>query len=236
MPEDLTTFLDEQLPQIDEEVRRIKSSLQQTSLLLRRAFEPVPEAIEAYKNTHFGWHYSWFTKPEDLPRRPDKASISTQAMCCASVRKLLEVNGRRDFLTHESVRELEGHAKAIAEFLPKYFEWFPSANKDQLGKAELWTSSTYGSDDVFTASWLVQVIPSTVSSFSKLIEFLKDPQKTGESKISVDVNRTLFRRAENEAGPHPLPLLKLVRALKRVKDCVDASQLREFLSRAANWF
>src|SRR5207253_1884607 len=89
-------------------------------------------------------------------------SLSTQAMCCVAICRLLKADDEYSFLhaDDEDLRtDLDSHFKRTVE-----------AVLDRLKEDPHLSSSTYGPDDVFTASWLLLLYDKaskTRSVFSK---------------------------------------------------------------------
>jgi hypothetical protein len=83
----------------------------------------------------------------------------------------------------------------------------------KCNKKPLWKSSTFGEEDIFTASWLHQLFRDNTNIDTcykdRFIEVLRAPLE--KDKFT---EKPLFTpEGGNEAGPHPLPLVRLLDAL-----------------------
>ncbi len=176
------------------------------------------------------WPYSCVIEHDQLkPVVSPRVSISTQAMICASCDYILACDashrlfGSKDRAALIRIR-LSVEQEVLAELATKGPE------------DPLWESGTYGNEDVFTASWLLQMYQGknryndvaagawNSSLMRRLVSILENAVK-GTDSNGIDYEKSLFNREENEAGGHSLPLLKLILALKVIKEDTGLRQL-----------
>jgi AAA+ superfamily predicted ATPase len=112
--------------------------------------------------------------------------------------------------------------------------------------------SIYGKSDVFTAAWLLTMYDRAVdqaawpSTFKKTVVSIITNALSDSKTKQPDVDRSLFPVGrDNEAGAHPLPLLKAIRSLKIIKTHAELNQHwslgsypspDEVMSAAGRWF
>jgi len=204
---------------LDGEYEQIRARLDQLSDLVRRVAALFAIARSPDRSD---WPYSWEPKkPPYFPQDKEgkrQYSFSTQAMCCSAVEQLMLSSRQRISLGAPQFSQLEKVQSETVTFL------LNSLNERAKKNEPLWDSFTYGGEDVFTAAWLFQLHdefqksgrPSDWSPdlLKKLVKILKDVLVEHDDHIHLDVS--LFKKKQNEAGAHPLPLLRATRALQLV--------------------
>lgn len=238
---DLSKYLSTEFEKTQERIAQVNGLLREVGRMFRESREPA----------RADWPYSWDpTDPDDErhfpPNKEGKQdiSLSTQAMCCVAICSLLEADDDYSFLNtkKEDLRsDLEGFLKSTV-----------AAVLERL-KTPTWYSSTYGKDDVFTASWLLLLSDKLrrvqnenlewPAGFKERVVEIIAHAITDEDSHRPQVERTVFLRQTNEAGPHALPLLKIVKSLSitRVEDLSSGwpspgPSREELLTAAGKWF
>jgi len=140
---DLSQYLSTEFEKTQERIAQVNGLLREVARMFR----------ESRQAKRADWPYSW--DPTDLTDErhfpPDKAgkqeiSLSTQAMCCVAICSLFEADDDYSLLSTKK----EDLRLELEEFLKSTV----AAVLERL-KTPTWQSSTYGQDDVFTASWLL---------------------------------------------------------------------------------
>jgi hypothetical protein len=146
-------------------------------------------------------------------------SISTQAMICASLDHVLILDRDHNFLGKDTARQLrevqiEVETAVLAEL------------KSRVGQSPMLASTTYGHDDVFTASWLLEMYSRQADweakeehweiAIKERLVLIISSAILNDKKV-IDYERRLFEKDANEAGAHSLPLLKVLSALQVIK-------------------
>jgi hypothetical protein len=239
---DLAQYLNQDFENTSARIVQVEDLLRQ----LGRMF------VQSRRSKRNDWPYSWDPTdthdqqhqfpPNDKGGR-EVISLSTQAMCCVAVCSLLEADNDYSLLSQDE----NGLRTDLERILKETF----GTVLERL-KTPTWESSTYGPDDVFTASWLLLLYNKSkknLSSYEWPVDFKKraveivteaiTEKKTGQPQVDT----TLFLQQRNEAGPHAFPLLKIVKSLT----IASAADLHEFwptscppfntlLAAAGKWF
>ena len=224
---DLAAYLDSEYEATRRRIVQINELLLGVAILLCESRGTKPPV----------WPYSW---KEGSQRRNDGGSdfsMSTQAMCCTAVELLLAADARDRFFAVKDVRTtLERLVLETTQYILN----------DMTGKLSTgqpaWKSETYLGEDVFTASWLVELYrvsrgteraakitwPEDVKKrIVSVISQAVTEQRTGVSNEKGEaavvwwpnIDRSLFPDpAHNEASAHPLPLLRAVRAIQALRE------------------
>jgi len=172
-------------------------------------------------------------KPENLEN--EKPSISTQAMICASIDRIILRAYDHEILSEDAKSQLQNAQHQVEIQVLKQLQ-------QESKKKPFLQSSTFGEDDVFTASWLLRMYSDqkqwnreekdkwwTDDVKRRLVEIVATRIKRPETEV-IDYDRGLFEfeSRENEAGPHSLPLLKVIQALEIIK--ADDSLAKHWLA------
>lgn len=213
-------YLASTYPRVESELAKIKLLTLQSAALLGRACNMTGVAQ---------WPYVY------KGVLPKEISVSTQAMCLVAINKLLG----SPLAETPQVSALIPYRDAVMASVIARIE-HDLADPE---RARAWKSNTFGPEDVFTASWLIDVLaimsapPATVAK--RTVEIIEESLK---SAIEEKFEESLFKN--NEAGPHPLPLLRVFNALKTIdktfslRSHLSNSDLRstDNLFLAAHWF
>jgi len=217
---DIEDYLAGEFKRSKETVEAIDRSLKGVTNLFKDSFRQ--------RKGNPRWPYEWGdSDPENYLRvLQDKPSISTQAMCITAIDELLKYwkGDAVGQLTNETIATLESHRRMSLKGI-----------LDTIEKDKGWVSSTFGKNDVFTASWVISLVDETTSEnvLQRLAEII------GCVLINPGFeNRTLLAGPKghpNTAGPHALPLLRVVRAACRLQNkCVKFVELYEFYETGKN--
>ncbi|SRR6266849_3793846 len=253
-PDSLAAYLDGECVQIDERINKLRDCIKGVCGVL----------LGARESGRNYWPYSCRPDASGELLAPEymdgKVSISTQAMCCSSVEEIIRANRINRLLSPSDIKKLRDCITATCITIKAVIE---GTLKE---KSLLWESRTFGDNDVFTASWMIRLIayrehwsedvkkqfdwPDDLKK--KIIEAIRTAagakNKTNEAEkgtenLDLNIDQCLFRRNENEAGAHSLPLLKLVEAIKAIQESPDLSRhwgdvnsTLEILERAGGWF
>jgi hypothetical protein len=256
---DLHEFLDERLAKHQEEKRKLRQLTQSVARTL----------LCSRDDKHWEWPYSCFVNEDKLvpqykpiaqvkestlkkdaapteERARSGPSISTQAMICASIDRILLRSRNHEILSDQEKNDLQEAQHKVETEVLKLLE---ERKDDPL----FLYSSTFGRDDIFTASWLFQMY-SDQNAWDKKNNVWTDNIKERLVNIVatrimngnvVDYERGLFYFGEdrpNEAGPHSLPLLKVIQALEIIrtdstlaKHWPDDPSLKNAIEMAGDW-
>jgi hypothetical protein len=225
--DELAIYLDGECKETEARVHQLRDSVKGSCELLLKARHPRRRY----------WPYS--CRPDSSgslrPEYPKTAkarniSISTQAMCCSSVDEILKVSEIGHVLTHGQCSELRRCVTLVCRTILKTIR----QNKGSKVK-KLWLSGTFGPEDVFTASWVIKLVDqwkfwpeeqqrqfNWPNSVKKLL--VSAVRRSAIEKGEIDLDRTLFKKGENEAGAHSLPLLKLVESARIIAKSEELSK------------
>ena len=190
----------------------------------RLSLAGVTKLFEAsfFDKPYAGWPYEW---GQSDPKPPAKPSISTLAMCIAAVNELLTYWRRHEGeqISHETIKTLEAHKTQSFETI---------LNTVPKG----WVSSTFGKNDIFTASWVACLIDDKTNTDTQrvLTEIICRPLLNSgfenDSLLAGPDNKS------NTAGAHALPLLRLVGAAAALqKQCPTFVGGHEFYRQRGSW-
>jgi DNA replication protein DnaC len=220
------------MPTLEEyltsEYPKIEAQLQEIDLYVSQGANLLRTACQTGDGKPVSWPYSY---PE--PTLPDEISVSTQTMCAAAAEHLIEAE----------IGETE--PPRLSELVSKVLKSTFDQVSSKVGAGErAWKSSTFGFEDVFTASWLVEVIskrtapePIVKAAAGIIVTALKNA-------VDKQFEKTLFEES-NDAGPHPLPLLRVfqsVESIEKSNSIMTTAGLAvplvadKDLSSAAHWF
>lgn len=237
----LAQYLDQDYEQTQARIFQVMGLLRELARMFR----------ESRHRDRSDWPYSWDPTNRDDERHfpADKGgraeiSLSTQAMCCIAICHLL--------LADDDYPFLDADKDDLRTLLEVHLSTTITALVARL-KTPDWVSSTYGPNDVFTAAWLLMLCDLAPSVVSTAPEWPKDfkPRMlkivaeaiTDRATHRPHVDRTVFLPQTNEAGPHALPLLKIVKSISIAqKDDLNSiwpdecPRPDELISAAGEWF
>lgn len=148
-----------------------------------------------------GWYY---VHPGEPSTSDEFISLSTQAMCMFGAISILE-HGKLDGSISLDVQK--NIQRKIDDCREKLFQVLSS----KLSCEHLWESETFGSEDIFTAGWIIQMAKATGwRDFSG--ELRKRFAKYFTKKIP-DMNVPLLNHPDNNAGSHAFPAYHALAAL-----------------------
>jgi hypothetical protein len=222
----LDEYLRNRYPQTACQLGEMELYVQQCAVLLNIAC-PISPGSPAF------WPYS-FPSTGVGPR----GSVSTQAMCVVAVDRLLE----SDFKDLANVKSLETVCDAVLDSTYKQIQ----SDLIDVKRACAWESSTFGKEDIFTASWLVEALSKRPTAPVKVVSrTVQVVRQVFRKAIDERFEKSLFQTLKdpNEAGPHPLPLLRALRAVELIRDCkhLKTSKAPDLLTEdclfsAGHWF
>jgi hypothetical protein len=218
----LDQYLSDDYPKIDAQLQEMKLCVAQCANLLRQSYQKTA--------TVSFWPYSY---PDFSP--PTKFSVSTQAMCATAAQHLIEDGFDKAATPKLSALRDEVLNSTFAHILANV----------AAGKAA-WKSSTFGVEDVFTTSWLVDVISKRRASVDIVKPALLIINDALQRAVEERFEQTLFQfDYPNDAGPHPLPLLRLFQSVTLIENSALIKKMpgislplveEKMLSDAAHWF
>ena len=175
---------------------------------LCRAVEGISKLLVEYYNEtpnrdreYAGWPYAVNGKDyKPILSKRGSYSVATVAMCCESAECILEAGLITD-------RKVETGLRACADRAIKSL-WL--SLELSVKKEKFWSSSTFGANDPFTASWLSFLCNRRTNPPSAQISGRINGLLIRRRK---ELDKSLFRVKRNEAGPHALPLLKNIQAI-----------------------
>ena len=168
----------------------------------------------------------WSTDTEEEEKEKDKIkySFSTQAMCLVGLRELIKYpswgqDGSK--LPKELEDKWEKCGKRLIKIL---IENIDNTDPENL----LFTSTTFGKEDVLTASWIIEYLlgnknvkdENTIKLIGKIINIICEKFDTAFDETS-DKRGVVIKPEDNQAGPHAFPLYLAVSVLIKVKDHVN---------------
>ncbi len=212
---DLKTVLLNQKPKI---VRRIA----EVDNLLREAVELLIIAAKPYlmdNSSRMRWGYCWDTVDETY-------SVSTQAMCAVAVIEILQDAAAR--LGDNQENRLTEVRNSVTSLL------YEKVAKSITDGDVAWKSDTFGDNDIFTATWLKQLIKPTdanTETIRKKVDQIIIDAVTAERFTD---NPLFTPKGGNDAGPHALPLLRVIEALMDMPR--DDNKIELAIDLAGKWF
>jgi hypothetical protein len=227
----LEEYLLSSYPEIATQLHDIELYVLQCSTLLATACY-MPKKIGAGKTRRAKayWPYS-FPNHDGVK---DRVSVSTQGMCAAAVDKLIE----SEFGQSVQMASLESYRDSVVADACAQIE------ADLSDAKPAWESRTFGPEDVFTASWLIEVMSKRAAPVKAMTATVRVIRTALEQAIKDQFEKTLFMKP-NEAGPHPLPLLRTLQAMDTIEKTDHLRKLdtgtkrlltKENLFSAAHWF
>jgi hypothetical protein len=211
---DLKAILLNQKPQMVRRIAEVDGLLREAVELLIIAAKPYPED----NSSGMRWGYCW-------DRAVGNYSVSTQAMCAVAGFEILRDAAER--LGDKQESRLTEVLNAVTSLL------FETVVKQITGGGKAWISSTFGDNDIFTATWLKQLNksndPNVKPVLKKVDEIIIDAVTA--SKFT---DLPLFTpEGGNDAGPHALPLLRVIEA---VMEMPPDKKIEEAIDLAGKWF
>ena len=233
-PLDLKTLLASYKPRIMRRITEIDRIVREAVELLIRAAQPFPLDTSLGKR----WAYSWKSSSDELADKdksadsqPEKEatktySVSTQAMCAVAVGEIIRDASLR--LDDGQAARLTATRDDVTTLLfSKISTWIATT-------AYAWESSTFGDDDIFTATWLKQLAEFCNPNAPDIIDRL---DRIIDNAIQGDnfTDRRLFNPASgNDAGPHALPLLRVIETALATNP--ESPKVKKAVHTAGHWF
>lgn len=214
---ELKSVLLHQKPTVIRRIADIDNLLRESAELLITAAKPY--SLDAMSGLRWGYCL-------DSPDNEDY-SVSTQAMCAVAVVEIL-----RESAPHLG-KDQESRLLAIRDGVSSLLFYTIEKAIGDPGGHLAWTSSTFGKEDIFTATWLKQLLHFCTPN-DPIVQKRVDEIILNAVTSDQFTDRPLFNpEGINDAGPHALPLLRVIEAAIEMP---GDTKIEHAIDVAGKWF